>query len=68
MDMYTPLFLKWITNKDLLYSTGSSNLVLQGSLEEGGFWGKIDPCICVSEPPSCSHEMITTLLVGCTPK
>ena len=22
MDMYTLLYLKWITNKDLLYSTG----------------------------------------------
>ena len=24
MDMYTLLYLKWITNKDLLYSTGNS--------------------------------------------
>jgi len=24
MDMYTLLYLKWITNKDLLYSTGIS--------------------------------------------
>ena len=24
MDMYTLLYLKWITNKDLLYSTGDS--------------------------------------------
>ena len=24
MDMYTLLYLKWITNKDLLYSIGSS--------------------------------------------
>ena len=24
MDMYTPLYLKWITKKDLLYSTGNS--------------------------------------------
>ena len=24
MDMYTRLYLKWITNKDLLYSTGNS--------------------------------------------
>ena len=24
MDMYTLLYLKWITHKDLLYSTGSS--------------------------------------------
>ena len=25
MDMYTLLYLKWITNKDLLYSTGNSS-------------------------------------------
>ena len=24
MDIYTLLYLKWITNKDLLYSTGHS--------------------------------------------
>ena len=24
MDMYTLLYLKWTTNKDLLYSTGNS--------------------------------------------
>ena len=24
MDMYTPLYLKWITNKDLLSRTGNS--------------------------------------------
>ena len=28
MDMYTLLFLKWITNKDLLYSTGRKATVL----------------------------------------
>ena len=27
MDMYTQLYLKWITNKDLLYSTGNSAYV-----------------------------------------
>ena len=24
IDMYTLLYLKWITNKDLMYSTGNS--------------------------------------------
>ena len=24
MDIYTLLYLKWITNKDLMYSTGNS--------------------------------------------
>ena len=26
MDMYTLLYLKWITNKVLLYSTGNSSI------------------------------------------
>ena len=32
MDMYTLLYLKWITNKDLPYSTGNSTQysVIQG--------------------------------------
>ena len=67
MGMYTLLYLKWITNKDLLYRTGSSNSVLRGSPGGEGGLGEMDPCVCVSEPPSCSHEVITTLLVGCTP-
>ena len=37
---YTLLYLKWITNKDLLYSTGNSACVWQpdweGSLRENG--------------------------------
>ena len=24
LDVYTPLYLRWITNSDLLYSTGNS--------------------------------------------
>ena len=24
MDMYTPLYVKWIINKDLMHSTGNS--------------------------------------------
>ena len=39
VDMYTLLFLKWITNKDLLYSTGNSvpryrAAWMQGEFEE----------------------------------
>ena len=28
MDIYALLYLKWITNKDLLYSTGNSTHVM----------------------------------------
>ena len=42
MDMYTRLYLKWITNKDLLYSTGNSAQCyaaawMEGSLEENEY-------------------------------
>ena len=35
INMYTLLYLKWITNKDLLYSTGNS-AQLCGSLDGRG--------------------------------
>ena len=42
MDMYTLLYLKWITNKDLLYSTGNSAqcyvaACMECSLGENGY-------------------------------
>ena len=42
MDVYTLLYLKWITNKDLLYSTGNSAqcyvaACMGGGLGEDGF-------------------------------
>ena len=42
MDMHTLLYLKWITNKDLLYSTGTLfNIIWQpgweGSFGENGY-------------------------------
>ena len=46
-DMYTLLYLKGITNKDLLCSTGNSAEC--GSLDGRGVWGRLDRCICVAE-------------------
>ena len=41
MDMYTLLYLKWITSKVLLYSTGNSNVIGQpgseGKLGKNGY-------------------------------
>ena len=42
MDMYTLLYLRWMTNKDLLYSTGNSAqgymaAWMGGGLGEDGF-------------------------------
>ena len=52
MDMYTALYLKWITNRDLLYSTGTLLSVTwqpgwEGSL--GEHWGvcvRVCPYVC----------------------
>ena len=41
MDMYTLLYLKWITNKDLLYITGNPaqyNVAVWMGGELGGEW------------------------------
>ena len=66
MDMYTPLYLKWITNKDLLYSQGVL-LMLYGGLDGREVWRRVDTCICMAEPFCCPPETITTLLIGYTP-
>ena len=57
--------LKWITNKDLLYSTGNWEM-LCGSLDGRGVWERMDTCICMAESLSCSPETIT-LLIRYTP-
>ena len=40
MDMYTLLDLKWITNKDLLYSTGNSAQCYVAAWMGGKFGGE----------------------------
>ena len=65
MVMCTLLYLKGMTNKDLLYSTWNS--VQCGSLDGRRVWGRMDTCICVVEPLSFSPETIITLLIGYTP-
>ena len=66
IDMSTLLYLKWVTNKNLLYGTGNP-AVLCGSLDGRGVWGRMDTCICVAEVLRCPPETITTLLIGYTP-
>ena len=66
MDMYTLLYLKWITNKDRLYSTGNSAQCCV-SLDGRGVWGRTDTCVRLVESLHCSPETVTTLLTGYTP-
>ena len=40
MDTYTLLYLKWIMNKDLLYSTGNSAHCYMAACMGGEFGGK----------------------------
>ena len=45
MDMYTWLYLKWVTSEDLLRRELCS--VLWGSLDGRGVWGRVDTCVCI---------------------
>ena len=66
MDMCTLLYLKWITNKDLLYGTGiSAQCYLAAWMERSV--GRMDTCVCVAESLCSPPETITTLLIGYTP-
>ena len=64
--MYTLLYLKWIINKDLLYSTGNSAQCSVAAWMGGDFGGEWIH-VYVAESLPCSPETVTTLLIGCTP-
>ena len=67
MDMYMTLYLKWITNKVLLSSTGNSaqcHVAAWMGGEFGGEWTHV--CVWLS-PLSCTPETITTLLISYIP-
>ena len=68
MDRYTLLHLKWITNKDLLYSTENSAQCYVAAWMGGDLGGRMDPCTCMAESLCCLPETITTLLIGHPPK
>ena len=60
--MCTLLHLKWITNKNLLYSTwNSAQCYVPARMGESG--GRTDACICMAESLHCSPETITTFLI-----
>ena len=62
MDMYTLLYFKWISNKDLQFCS-----VFRGILDGRRVWRRMDACICMVESLLCSSETITTLLISYTP-
>ena len=68
INMYTLLYLKWITNKDLLYRTwnfAQCYVAVWLGGEVGGEWTHI--YVCMAESLCCSHETITTLFFSYTP-
>ena len=65
MDMYTLLYLKWITNKDLLYriwNSGQCNVAAWMRGEFRGEWIYVK-----AESLRCSPKTIMTLLISYTP-
>ena len=57
MDMYTLLYLKWITNKDLLYSTQNSAQCYVEAWMGGGYWGRISTHIFMTESLCCPPKL-----------
>ena len=67
IDMYTLPYLKWVINKDLLYSTGNSAESYVAAWMGGEIGGRIGTCVCMAESLCCSPETITTLLISYIP-
>ena len=66
MDMYTLLYLRWITNKFLPYSTGDSGQCYLAAWMGADSEGRMDTCISMVDSLCCPPETITTLLIGYT--
>ena len=66
MDMGTLLYSKWITNKDLLISTGNCTM-LCGRLDGRRVWDRMGTGICMTKSLCAAPETIT-LLISYTPK
>ena len=58
MNTYTLLYLAWIANKVLLYSTGNSAQCCMSAWMGGGVWGRMDTCICMAEFLCCASEAL----------
>ena len=66
IHVYTLLYLKWITNKDLLYRASNSAQCYVAAWMGEGIWGRMDICVCMAESRCSSPETITTRLMGYT--
>ena len=65
INMYMLLYLKWITNKVLLYSTGNSAQRYMAAWMGGEFRGRMDTCMYYTAESLCySLETVTSLFVN----
>ena len=67
MDMYTLLYLKWIINKYLLYSTGNSAQDYPAARMGAGLGRELIHVLYMTESLCCLPETVAKLLIGCTP-
>ena len=65
--MHMLLYLKWITSKVLLSSTGNSGQRYVATWVGGELGGRMDTCMCMAECLCSSLETVTTVLIGYTP-
>ena len=64
--MYTLLYSKWITSKDLLYGTWKS-AQCHVAAQMGGGLGEGWIHVCLAESLHCPAESTTTWSTGCIP-
>ena len=63
MDMYTLLYLKWINNKALMYSTGNSAQCYVAAWRGGEFGGE-EMSICIWLSPFAAHLKLSQQLIS----
>ena len=63
-DNYKVKEYDFISNKDLLYSTGNSAQSYGAAWIGGETGGRMDTCICMAESLCCSPETITKVLTS----
>ena len=60
-DIYTLLWIKWITSKDLLYSIRNSTSILCNEVHGKKIYKRVDACICIIDSFCCIPQTNTTL-------
>ena len=61
IDRYTLLYIKEITNKNRLYSTGNSTQYSVMTYMGKESKKRVDTCICITDSLRCTAETNTTL-------